>query len=63
MVDAIDFSKKVIDKYFAVKDMDSVAAMYIINYKAGGFLIVSASKKEHPILGYSNDNSFPEEIM
>ncbi|MBS1530863.1 MAG: C10 family peptidase [Bacteroidetes bacterium] len=62
MVDAIDFSKKVIDKYFKVKDIDSVDAMYVINYKSGGFLVVSASKKEHPILAYSDDNSFPEEI-
>jgi hypothetical protein len=62
MVDAIDFSKKVIDKYFTVKDMDSVVAMYVINYQTGGFLAVSASKKEHPILAYSDKNSFPQEI-
>ena len=63
MADAIDFSKKAISKYFTVKDVDSVVSMYVINYQGGGFLVVSASKKEHPILAYSDDSIFPEEIM
>lgn len=33
--------------------------MYVLNYKEGGFIIVSATKDYYPILAYSEDGTFP----
>lgn len=38
---------------------DGVPQMYVINYKNGGFVIVSATKAFYPILAYSEDGTFP----
>ena len=32
--------------------------MYIINYRDGGFAIVSATKNCYPVLAYSDEGSF-----
>lgn len=42
-----------------VTDSNNVISYYIINYKGGGFLILSADKRARPVLAYSNENSFP----
>ena len=62
MTAAIDFKTKIIDKYFTLKNSSGDPSMYVINYTNGGFLIISASQKEHPVLAYSDVNSFPEEM-
>ncbi|WP_308600524.1 C10 family peptidase [uncultured Dysgonomonas sp.] len=47
-----------------IKDKDSdTPTMYVINYKDGGFVIVSATKKYYPILAYSEKNSLAIETI
>ncbi|GLU54953.1 C10 family peptidase [Dyadobacter frigoris] len=41
------------------KDDQGNALYYVINYKQGGFVIVSAEKKTLPILAFSDSNEFP----
>ncbi len=60
--DIQDFSKKIIASTFTYKDHDSNIAMYVINYQGGGFLIISATQKEHPILAYSYTDNYPVDI-
>lgn len=36
-----------------LKGTDDKTALYLINYENGGFAIVSADKRESPILAYS----------
>lgn len=43
----------------AVTDSNNIISYYIINYKGGGFLILSADKRVKPVLAYSNESSFP----
>ena len=41
---------------------DGVNTFYIFNFEGGGYVIVSADDNITPILGYSDDNNFPENI-
>lgn len=49
-----DFADKEIDKVVTVGDESDSVAIYIFTFKESGFVIVSASKKEYPILAYSS---------
>jgi len=42
----------------AVKDRDNKPLLYIMNYRSGGFVVVSATKDYYPILAYSDEGSF-----
>ncbi len=41
-----------------IPDRQNEPALYIINYEGEGFLILSATKKESPILGFSDQGGF-----
>jgi hypothetical protein len=41
-----------------ISDKNGITAYYILNYEVG-FVIISADKRETPILAYSYDNNFP----
>jgi photosystem II stability/assembly factor-like uncharacterized protein len=41
---------------------NDLTTFYIINFKEGGFVIISADDRVEPILGYSATNSIPKEI-
>jgi hypothetical protein len=49
-----NFTDKKIDKTVTVKDESDSAAIYIFTFEESGFVVVSASKKEYPILAYSS---------
>ena len=50
--------KKEIASINNVPDENNKTVFYIINYKQGGFIILSADKRSKPILAYSNTNNF-----
>ena len=41
-----------------IPDENGTPLMYIINYRDGGFAIVSATKNCYPVLAYSDEGSF-----
>lgn len=51
-------NEKEIDELFTINDESVTPALYIINYKPKGFVIISATKKETPILAYSENQTF-----
>lgn len=51
-------SKKEIRETLVIKDKDEIPALYIVEFKEGGFVIVSANKKETPILAFSETGNF-----
>ena len=51
-------SKKVIKETLIIDDTDSTPALYVVKFDPEGFVIVSASKKETPILAFSETGSF-----
>ncbi|MBE9466762.1 MAG: Spi family protease inhibitor [Bacteroidetes bacterium] len=53
-----EVKKKGIEQIHAIKDDSSKTVMYIVNYKEGGFVIVSADNRLSPILAYSDTNEF-----
>ncbi len=56
--DTIATTDREIDDVITVPDLLGQPAMYIVNFKNGGFVIVSASKIENPILGFSDQERF-----
>lgn len=40
---------------------DSLPTSYVVNYKGGGFIILSADRRLEPILAFSDNGSFPVE--
>lgn len=50
-----------LDLVYTITDKNLEANLYIFNIKESGFVIVSATKKERPILAYSFDNNFNDE--
>jgi hypothetical protein len=52
-----------IDNIFVISDERNTPAIYVINYSPVGFALISATKKELPILAYSNSNSFDIEYI
>jgi streptopain len=51
--------EKVVKNVLRLKSGKNKTALYLINYKKGGFVIVPADKRESPILAYSEINSLP----
>lgn len=45
--------QKEIEKVSTILDETNTPAIYIVNYKPNGFIILSATKKESPILDFS----------
>jgi|GEM_PF-1633998 len=58
----IDFSKRTISDSFTLLDSLSQPIIHVFNYVEGGFLLISAFKKEHPILAFSDKSSFAKNI-
>ena len=52
-------SVKEIKDYLTIRDDNDEDLFHIINYKEGGWVIMSANKKVDPILAYSEDSYFP----
>ncbi len=52
------FEEKDIDEIIVLSDEAEAPFIYIIKFNPVGFIIVSASKKDSPILGSSKDTSF-----
>lgn len=48
--------RKEIEKVSTIMDESNTPAIYIINYKPNGFVILSATKKESPVLAFSENN-------
>ncbi len=53
-----DFTEKEVDDVFSILGSDDNAAFYIFTFKPSGFVIISATKKEEPILAYSTTSHF-----
>lgn len=51
--------KKQIEEVFPLISQNSKPVSYIINYRGGGFIILSADDRMFPILAYSDKNIFP----
>jgi len=51
-------SEKKIKETLTIYDSDSVAAFYVIQFEPKGFVIVSGSRKETPILAFSENGNF-----
>jgi len=51
--------KRVIDKQKTVVDASGANAYYIITYKGGGFVVLSADRRTSSILAYSDTSPFP----
>jgi len=54
-------SKFDVSNVSAIK-LNNLTTYYIVNFKDGGFVIISADDRVEPILGYSVTNSIPQEI-
>lgn len=52
------FENKKIDKVIIVPDEKETPAVYIVTFVNGGYIVVSATTKESPVLGYSLDSVF-----
>lgn len=52
------FIEKATDKIITIPDRNNSPAMYVITYKPSGYTIVSATRKESPVLGYSETGKF-----
>lgn len=50
--------KKTIKTINEIKQKKGSTSFYVINYNEGGFIILSADKRTHPILGFSRDSNF-----
>lgn len=51
-------TKQVDGNPIKIPDENGTPLMYIINYREGGFAIVSATKNCYPVLAYSDEGSF-----
>ncbi len=52
------FEKKRVKEVVVIPDNDGNPSMYVVNFIPKGYVIVSATKKESPILGYSESSVF-----
>lgn len=59
----LGFEEKDIDEVIIIPDEKESPAMYIINFSPNGYIIVSATMKESPILGFSVDSKFQFEVI
>lgn len=54
-----DNSSKKVDNILSLKDDENKPALYLINYKGGGFTIIPADNRINPILAYSDTKKMP----
>lgn len=52
------FEEKNIDNIIIIPDEQGSPAMYVITFSPNGYIVISATKKESPILGFSNNSNF-----
>ncbi len=52
------FEKKDINEIITIPDEDNSPSLYVVTFVPDGYVIVSATKKESPILGYSQNSVF-----
>lgn len=52
------FEEKDIDNIIIIPDEQGSPAMYVVTFSPNGYIIISATKKESPILGFSSNSSF-----
>lgn len=50
---------KEVENIFTLTDKNQNAALYLINYEGGGFVVISGDKTIDPILAYSDKNYLP----
>ena len=50
---------KEVESVTPVPDASGATAFYVINYKGGGFMILSADKRVNPVLAFSETSTFP----
>ncbi|WP_196894011.1 C10 family peptidase [Aureivirga marina] len=50
--------RKIVESVFGVPDANDLPAYYIVNYRNGGFVILSGDRRTEPILAFSETNSF-----
>lgn len=50
---------KDVENVFTLTDKNQNAALYLINYEGGGFVVISGDKTIDPILAYSDKNYLP----
>jgi hypothetical protein len=56
--------KKTIRDYLTITDKEKKNSyFYVVNYEGGGYSIISADKREMPILGYSDNGHFSVDSM
>lgn len=48
-----------LNNFYEMKQNTEIPQFYIINFKEGGFIIISADKRIEPILAYSESSYFP----
>lgn len=51
-------TKKKVKSVDSINDDSGEAALYVINYEEGGFLILSSDNRIQPVLAFSNESSF-----
>jgi hypothetical protein len=50
--------KKEIEEVLIIPDENNEPALYVVNFKSKGFVIIPGTKKETPVLAYSETSSF-----
>jgi hypothetical protein len=55
--------EKTLKQITPIKDVNGNVFYYIVTYKEGGFVIISAEKKMMPIIAFSETNDFPVENL
>ncbi|MGG5507244.1 MULTISPECIES: C10 family peptidase [unclassified Myroides] len=53
-----DFENRDIDKVLVIRDEDNVIVLYVVTFLPKGYIVVSGTRKEIPILGYALDVIF-----
>lgn len=53
---------KEIEESYPLKDEKSKAYLYVVNYEDGGFALVSSDNRMDPVLAYSDDGYFDENV-
>lgn len=51
-------STKTVENIHEMKNKNGKTSFYVINYKEGGFVLLSADNRTQPILAFSKDNKF-----
>ncbi|GAB1463977.1 C10 family peptidase [Pedobacter sp.] len=46
-----------------LKDVENVTVLYVVNYKEGGFAVLSADRRTPQVLAYSDENYFPTDTI